>query len=72
MLRFDYMSQYYSDSIFWIEVEKIKPNPYQPQLRSACITLVSSLISIPNKFQGSSKSEKNLIYSDVHFTFNSS
>ncbi len=31
MLRFDYMSQYYSDSIFWIEIEKIKPNPYQPR-----------------------------------------
>ena len=26
-----YMSQLYSDSIFWIEVEKIKPNPYQPR-----------------------------------------
>ncbi len=25
------MSQLYSDSIFWIEVEKIKPNPYQPR-----------------------------------------
>ncbi len=25
------MSQYYSDSIFWIDVEKIKPNPYQPR-----------------------------------------
>jgi ParB family chromosome partitioning protein len=25
------MSQYYSDSIFWIETEKIKPNPYQPR-----------------------------------------
>jgi ParB family chromosome partitioning protein len=25
------MSQYYSDSIFWIEIEKIKPNPYQPR-----------------------------------------
>jgi len=22
---------YYTDSIFWIEVEKIKPNPYQPR-----------------------------------------
>ncbi len=25
------MSQYYSDAIFWIEVDKIKPNPYQPR-----------------------------------------
>ena len=26
-----YMSQFYNDSIFWIEVEKIHPNPYQPR-----------------------------------------
>lgn len=25
------MSEYYSDAIFWIDVEKIKPNPYQPR-----------------------------------------
>lgn len=25
------MSQFASDSIFWIEIEKIKPNPYQPR-----------------------------------------
>ena len=25
------MSQFYNDSIFWIEVEKIHPNPYQPR-----------------------------------------
>ena len=25
------MSQFFSDSIFWIEIEKIKPNPYQPR-----------------------------------------
>ncbi|MCE9644062.1 ParB/RepB/Spo0J family partition protein [Candidatus Parcubacteria bacterium] len=25
------MSQYYGDAIFWIEVERIKPNPYQPR-----------------------------------------
>ncbi|MSR71495.1 MAG: ParB/RepB/Spo0J family partition protein [Candidatus Taylorbacteria bacterium] len=24
-------SQFYSDSIFWIEIEKVKPNPYQPR-----------------------------------------
>lgn len=25
------MSQYQNDSIFWVEVERIKPNPYQPR-----------------------------------------
>ena len=25
------MSEYYSDSIFWVEVERIKPNPFQPR-----------------------------------------
>ncbi|MBU6430933.1 MAG: ParB/RepB/Spo0J family partition protein [Patescibacteria group bacterium] len=25
------MNQFYSNSIFWIEVEKVKPNPYQPR-----------------------------------------
>lgn len=25
------MSQFQSDSIFWVEVEKIRPNPYQPR-----------------------------------------
>lgn len=25
------MSQFYKDSIFWIEVDKIEPNPYQPR-----------------------------------------
>ena len=25
------MSQFYNDSIFWIETDKIKPNPYQPR-----------------------------------------
>ena len=24
-------SQFHSDSVFWIEIEKIKPNPYQPR-----------------------------------------
>ena len=24
-------SQFYGDSIFWVEVEKISPNPYQPR-----------------------------------------
>jgi len=31
MLRFMHMSQYYSDAIFWIELDKIKANPYQPR-----------------------------------------
>jgi ParB family chromosome partitioning protein len=25
------MSQFYQDAIFWVEVDKIKPNPYQPR-----------------------------------------
>ena len=25
------MTQFYSDSIFWVETEKIKPNPFQPR-----------------------------------------
>lgn len=25
------MSQFFSDSIFWIEIDKVKPNPYQPR-----------------------------------------
>lgn len=25
------MSQYYSDAIFWIDIDKINPNPYQPR-----------------------------------------
>ena len=25
------MSNLYQNSIFWIDVEKIKPNPYQPR-----------------------------------------
>ncbi len=27
----NFMSRFYNDSIFWIEVDKIKPNPYQPR-----------------------------------------
>ena len=26
-----HMSQFYNDSIFWIDVEKVKPNPFQPR-----------------------------------------
>ena len=25
------MTRFYNDAIFWIEVDKIKPNPYQPR-----------------------------------------
>jgi ParB family chromosome partitioning protein len=25
------MTQFYSDSIFWVEVDKVKPNPFQPR-----------------------------------------
>lgn len=31
MLKYKYMSQLYSNSIFWIDIEKIKPNPFQPR-----------------------------------------
>ena len=24
------MSRFYNDSIFWVELDKIKPNPFQP------------------------------------------
>ena len=24
-------SQFYSDSIFWVELDKVKPNPFQPR-----------------------------------------
>src|SRR3989338_11510418 len=26
-----YMSAYYNDAIFWVEVDRIKPNPFQPR-----------------------------------------
>ena len=25
------MSRFYNDSVFWVEVDKIKPNPFQPR-----------------------------------------
>jgi ParB/RepB/Spo0J family partition protein len=25
------MSQFYNNAIFWVEVDKIKPNPFQPR-----------------------------------------
>ena len=29
--KIQYMSQLYSNSIFWVDVEKVKPNPFQPR-----------------------------------------
>ncbi len=29
--KISYMSQLYSNSIFWVDIEKIKPNPFQPR-----------------------------------------
>jgi ParB family chromosome partitioning protein len=29
--QFTIMSQFYNDSIFWVDVDKIKPNPFQPR-----------------------------------------
>ncbi|MDQ3076685.1 MAG: ParB/RepB/Spo0J family partition protein [bacterium] len=40
------MSQFYNDSIFWIEVDKIKPNPYQPRRDFDPIALKSLADSI--------------------------
>jgi ParB family transcriptional regulator, chromosome partitioning protein len=40
------MSQFYNDSIFWIEVDKIKPNPYQPRREFDQIALQSLADSI--------------------------
>ncbi|MBA3550623.1 ParB N-terminal domain-containing protein, partial [Patescibacteria group bacterium] len=40
------MSQFYNDSIFWIEVDKIKPNPYQPRRDFDPIALQSLADSI--------------------------
>jgi hypothetical protein len=25
------MSQFFTDSIFWVEIEKVHPNPFQPR-----------------------------------------
>src|SRR5580692_2105823 len=30
-VRISSMSQFYNNAIFWVEVEKIKPNPFQPR-----------------------------------------
>ena len=30
-VRISFMSQFYNNAIFWVEVEKIKPNPFQPR-----------------------------------------
>ncbi len=40
------MSYYYNDSIFWIDVEKIKPNPFQPRKEFDQAQLVSLADSI--------------------------
>ncbi len=40
------MSQFYNDSIFWIETDKIKPNPYQPRREFDQIALQSLSDSI--------------------------
>lgn len=40
------MSQFYNDSIFWIDVDKIKPNPYQPRKEFDPIALQSLADSI--------------------------
>jgi ParB family chromosome partitioning protein len=40
------MSQFYNDAIFWIEVDKIKPNPYQPRRDFDPIALQSLADSI--------------------------
>ena len=40
------MSEYYSDSIFWVEVDRIKPNPFQPRRvfeESALASLAESI-----------------------------
>jgi len=31
LIHTHHMSQYYNDSVFWVEVDKIKPNPFQPR-----------------------------------------
>jgi len=40
---------------------------YPELLRSSCITLVSSLICIPNFYAGNADSERNLIYAELKF-----
>ncbi len=40
------MSQFYNDAIFWVEVDKIKPNPYQPRREFDPVALQSLADSI--------------------------
>ncbi len=40
------MSQFYNDAIFWIEVDKIHPNPYQPRREFDALQLQSLADSI--------------------------
>ena len=42
------MSQFFNDAIFWIEVDKIKPNPYQPRREFDQLALQSLADSIRN------------------------
>jgi ParB family chromosome partitioning protein len=42
------MSQFYNDAIFWIEVDKIKPNPFQPRREFDPVALQSLADSIRN------------------------
>ncbi|HLD63718.1 MAG TPA: ParB N-terminal domain-containing protein, partial [Candidatus Peribacteraceae bacterium] len=40
------MSQYIGDSIFWVEVDRIKPNPFQPRKtfdEAALLSLAESI-----------------------------
>ncbi len=40
------MSQFYNDAVFWVEVDKIKPNPYQPRREFDPLALKSLADSI--------------------------
>ncbi len=40
------MSQFYNDAIFWIEVDKIHPNPYQPRREFDALQLQSLADSV--------------------------
>ena len=40
------MSQFYENSVFWIDVDKIHPNPYQPRREFDAVQLQSLSDSI--------------------------
>eukprot|EP01080_Neovahlkampfia_damariscottae_P002079 gene2079-1951_t len=44
-----------------LKIEKGKANPYQPELRSSCITLFTSLISFPNRYAGKDQSNEKYV-----------